>query len=163
MPKLRTREGTPRGPFRNILIATDGSRLAAKGASAGVQLARALGAKVLGVYVIRARMPALYGEAAVYYTDRDFSPGAYGKRSEREARKALALLEAQARAAKVACSTRIIKRRHAWRGILDAARAAKCDAIAMASHGRSGIGGLLLGSQTQQVLARAGIPVMVIR
>jgi nucleotide-binding universal stress UspA family protein len=33
----------------------------------------------------------------------------------------------------------------------------------MASHGRRALGRLLLGSQTSEVLARCGVPVLVIR
>ena len=45
-------------------------------------------------------------------------------------------------------------------------RAAKdkaCDLIVMASHGRSGLKAVLLGSETQKVLAHAGVPVLVHR
>ena len=48
--------------FNHILIPTDGSKLAAKGIRAGVKLARALGAKVTGVYVIAPYAPPMYGE-----------------------------------------------------------------------------------------------------
>lgn len=37
------------------------------------------------------------------------------------------------------------------------------DLIVMASHGRSGLSRLLLGSETQAVLSRASIPVLVVR
>ena len=47
--------------------------------------------------------------------------------------------------------------------ILAIARKRRCDLIVMASHGRRGLKAFLLGSQTQKVLARAGIPVMVFR
>jgi nucleotide-binding universal stress UspA family protein len=43
------------------------------------------------------------------------------------------------------------------------ARAAKCDAIAMASHGRGGLTGVLLGSETTRVLAHSKLPVLVVR
>ena len=52
--------------FRHILLPTDGSRLAAKGVKAGVKLAKALGAKVTGVYVIPRYVPPVFPEAAVY-------------------------------------------------------------------------------------------------
>jgi nucleotide-binding universal stress UspA family protein len=50
-----------------------------------------------------------------------------------------------------------------WRAILGAARAMRCDAIVMGSHGRSAIGGLVLGSETTRVLAHSRIPVLVAR
>jgi nucleotide-binding universal stress UspA family protein len=33
----------------------------------------------------------------------------------------------------------------------------------MASHGRGGLGGLILGSETTHVLAKSKIPVLVVR
>ena len=113
--------------FKHILIPTDGSRLAAKGVKAGVELAKALGA------------------------------------SEKHAAKALSLIGNAARAAGVRSSIQSVIERHPWQGILKVARSRKCDAIAMASHGRSGLGGLLLGSETARVLAHSKIPVVVTR
>jgi nucleotide-binding universal stress UspA family protein len=49
------------------------------------------------------------------------------------------------------------------RGIVDAAKINHCDAIVMGSHGRSGLPAMLLGSVTQEVLARSGMPVLVFR
>ena len=50
-----------------------------------------------------------------------------------------------------------------WQGILKTARAKRCDLIVMASHGRRGIAGLLLGSETTKVLTHCRIPVLVVR
>jgi len=47
--------------------------------------------------------------------------------------------------------------------ILQAAEAEQCDLIVMASHGRRGVTSLLLGSETQKVLARSNRPVLVVR
>ena len=47
--------------------------------------------------------------------------------------------------------------------ILAAAKKAKCDGIVMASHGRKGLAGLLLGSETTKVLTHSKLPVLVIR
>jgi nucleotide-binding universal stress UspA family protein len=49
------------------------------------------------------------------------------------------------------------------RAIIDAAQRLGCDLIMMASHGRRGIGALLLGSQTQKVLMYSNLPVLVWR
>lgn len=147
--------------FKHVLIPTDGSRLAWKGVQAGVKLARAVGARATAVYVILPFVPAVYGEGAVYYPA--FSPGDYDKTAGEEARTALAAVQAESRKAGVTCVSRIVKDGLPWRGILRAARAAKCDGIVMASHGRGGLGGLILGSETQHVLARSKIPVVVIR
>ena len=147
--------------FKNILLSTDGSRLSAKGVKAGVRLAAALGARVTGVYVIAPYTPPAYGEGAVYVPG--FSPQEYKKITEQATRKALAAVEVEAKAAGVPCATLHLVANHPWQGLLRAARGKRCDAISMASHGRGGLGGLLLGSETQRVLAHSKLPVLVTR
>ena len=147
--------------FKHILIPTDGSRLAAKGIKAGVKLAKSLGAKVTGVYVTLPYVPPVYGEAAIYYIG--YSPKQYKEMSQKAAKKALAVVEIEAQTAKVPCATQVVSDAQPWQGILKAARARKCDAIVMASHGRTGVGGLILGSEAQRVLAHSKIPVVLIR
>jgi nucleotide-binding universal stress UspA family protein len=147
--------------YKHILTPTDGSPLAAKGVKAGVKLAKALGARITGVYVIMPYMPAVYGDAAGYYAGP--SPQEHKQFSEKAAKKALAAIEAEARSAGVACSTLFVTVSKPWEGILKVARSRKCDVIVMASHGRSGLRGLILGSETQRVLGHSKIPVLVTR
>ena len=146
--------------FRHILLPTDGSRLAAKGVKAGVKLAKALGAKVTGVYVIPRYVPPVFPEA-VYVPE--ISLEQYNQVMKKHAAKALGVIEAEARAAGITCTTATPTDHQAWQGILRVARSKKCDAIAMASHGRGGLGGLILGSETARVLAHSKIPVLVLR
>jgi nucleotide-binding universal stress UspA family protein len=47
--------------------------------------------------------------------------------------------------------------------ILAVAGKKKCDLICMASHGRRGIEGVLLGSETHKVLVHSKVPVLVCR
>ena len=148
--------------FKHIAIPTDGSKLAEKGVKAGVRLARSLGAKVTGVYVIPPYAPPLYGEAAAYFVP-GMTAEEYKKACTKAAKKALAGLQIQAQSAGVPCNTRIVTAQRPHEGILRAARAAKCDAIAMASHGRGAVGGLLLGSETSRVLSHSKLPVLVTR
>ncbi|HEX5092352.1 MAG TPA: universal stress protein [Burkholderiales bacterium] len=147
--------------FKHILIPTDGSRLALKGVKAGVRLAKALRARVTGVYVIPPFMPVAYGDAAVYVPS--ISPQEYRRHSEAAARKALGAIEAEAKKARVRCRTKFVTAVRTYEGILKVARGAKCDAISMASHGRSGLTGALLGSETTRVLAQSKLPVLVTR
>ena len=147
--------------YAHILLPTDGSSLATRGAKAGVQLAKALGAKVTVLFVGMPYASAVYGEAAAYYAGP--SPREHKRFSEEVAQKAFAPVALEARRAGVDCATLLAVNSRPWEGILKAARARKCDAIVMASHGRSGLGGLFLGSETQRVLAHSRIPVLVIR
>ena len=147
--------------FRHILVPTDGSKLALKGIKSGMRLARALGARVTGVYVIPPYLPPMYGEAAIYVPG--LSKSQYKQNGMRAAKKALAAVIAQARLAGVPFVTRTVFDAPAWEGILRAARSGRCDAVVMATHGRGGLGGLILGSETQHVLSRSKIPVLVVR
>jgi nucleotide-binding universal stress UspA family protein len=147
--------------FKHILIPTDGSKLSAKGVKAGIRLAKALGARVTALHVIPPYLP-------VMYAGLDGHVGGAARRnfksnSERAARLALAVAEKEARGVGVPCATRFTTDPEPWGGILRTARTAKCDAIVMATHGRSGLGGLLLGSETQRVLAHSKLPVLVAR
>jgi nucleotide-binding universal stress UspA family protein len=146
--------------FKHLLIATDGSRLSARGVKAGVKLARALGARVTALHVTPPYVPP-FGDGMVYVpalTAREHQAAC-----ERSAKKVLAVAAAEARRAGVPCTTLVLTDPQPWGGILRAARSRKCDAIAIASHGRGGLGGLLLGSETQRVLAHSRIPVLVVR
>ena len=148
--------------YQHILIPTDGSKLAAKGIREGVGLAKALGARITGVYVAAPYLPRVYSEGAIVHASVR-SPAEHRKIVEKAARTHLAAVEKAARAAGVRCATRLVVEPQPWQGILRAARAARCDAIVMASHGRGAIGGLILGSETNRVLAHSKIPVVVTR
>jgi len=147
--------------FKHILVPIDGSKLALKGAKAGAKLARALGARLTAVYVVPPYVQPMSGEAAIYVPG--LSVREYQQHGTRIARTALQAAAALARKSGASCAAKTVFDRPAWDGILRAARAAKCDAIVMASHGRGGLGGLLLVSETQRVLAHSKIPVLVIR
>ena len=147
--------------YKHILIPTDGSKLAGKGIKAGVKLARALGARVTGVYVISPYVRPMYGEGTNFVGG--VSPQDYRKYSEKQAKKALAAVAIEAEAARVPCVTKFLTAPKPSEGIMKTARARRCDLIAMASHGRGGLGGLILGSETTRVLAHSKIPVVVLR
>jgi len=147
--------------FKHILIPTDGSRLAQKGAKAGARLARAIGARVTGLYVVPPYVAPMYGEGAIYVPG--YTVSEYKRQGAAAAKKALAGVIKEARAAGVRCASKVVQGKPAWEGILSAARSARCDAVVMASHGRGGLGGVILGSETQRVLAHSKIPVLVVR
>jgi nucleotide-binding universal stress UspA family protein len=148
--------------YKHILLPTDGSRVSAKGIREGVRLAKRLGARVTGVYVAPPFVPPIYSEGAAFYSG-SFSSREYRKLVQKIAKRYLAVIERAARKARVRCRTLLATDHLPWQGILRTARARKCDLIVMASHGRSAMGGLILGSETTQVLARSKIPVLVVR
>jgi nucleotide-binding universal stress UspA family protein len=143
--------------FKKILVPTDGSELSAKAIEGAVEMAKRLGAKIVGVTVI---------EPYSYTTLSEYRPESfedYEARMMKAARERLDKLEAAARAANVEVETVVAKSFSPYEAIIDTATKNGCDAIFMASHGRRGLGAVLLGSETQKVLTHSKLPVMVYR
>jgi nucleotide-binding universal stress UspA family protein len=67
-----------------------------------------------------------------------------------------------AKQAGVRCDTVQVEHEHPYEAIIQTANDKDCDAIVMASHGRSGISAVLLGSVTNKVLTHTAIPVVVV-
>jgi nucleotide-binding universal stress UspA family protein len=144
--------------FRHILLPTDGSPLSEAAIRKGIQLAKAIGAKITGLCV----MPKLR------YFSYDFEVGAeFKKQAEAafhaEVKKSLLALEKAASEEGVPCETVQEANEQIYEAIIDTAQKRNCDLIVMASHGRRGVEGLLLGSETQKVLTHSRIPVLVYR
>lgn len=147
--------------YRHILVPTDGSELSQKAIRTAARLAKIIGARLTGAYVMAPYAPPSYSEGVVYMPEA--SPKRYKEASEREAKKALAAVEVEGQAAGVAVKTVVLTADNPWQGIIRTAGAKKCDLVVMASHGRRGISALLLGSETTKVLTHSKIPVLVCR
>ena len=144
--------------YKRILIATDGSELAGKAVAAGFNLARQLGAKVTAVTVTEPWTALVAGDAGIA-----FPVDEYGKSSNESAVHILASVSKLARKADIACATVHAKDQYPADGIMEAAEKNNCDLIVMASHGRRGLGRLLLGSQAVKVLTHSTVPVLICR
>ena len=148
--------------YTHILVPTDGSALSLKAAKAAVELARVLKTKLTAVYATSPWMPPMGGESEVPRRMLVLE-SEYRKAKEAEAEKALASIESVARKAKVECEKLHVIDDQPWSGIINAAGDKRCDLVVMASHGRRGLAGLLLGSETVKVLTHSKIPVLVCR
>jgi nucleotide-binding universal stress UspA family protein len=146
--------------YRNILVATDGSRLSAKAITHAIALARALGAKLTGFYASPDYPLPAYADGVMY---EPVSPQEYAAMCKKEADRILSAVGAKARAAGIRFTAVQAVATAPWEAILATARKEKCDAIVMASHGRRGVSALLLGSETQKVLTHSKLPVIVVR
>jgi nucleotide-binding universal stress UspA family protein len=147
--------------YDHILVPTDGSKLSGRAAKAAVGIARATGARITAFHVIAPYMPPS-GDAMMYYVD-GLSVEEYEKAAAAQAERALAQVKKAAVAAGVPCATLSKTAPQPWAAIIAAARSRKCDLIVMASHGRRGIAGLILGSETAKVLTHSKTPVLVCR
>jgi nucleotide-binding universal stress UspA family protein len=144
--------------YKHILIATDGSELAGKAVAAGFALARALKANVTAVTVTEPWTTLVAGEATIPFPVDD-----YQRSANDTAAHVLAGVSKLARKADITCTTVHAKDHYPAEGILDTAKKNNCDLIVMASHGRRGLGRLLLGSEAVKVLTHSSIPVLICR
>jgi len=144
--------------FQHILLPTDGSSQSQAAIQKGIQMPNAMKAKITGISV----MP----ESKFYMYETDINvqeKEEIAKQHRRQANLSLAVIEETAKAAGVQCQTLCAISDHPYEAIISVAEKNGCDLIMMASHGRSGVKALLLGSETQKVLTHSKIPVLVFR
>lgn len=146
--------------FKHILIPTDGSSRSVAAIDRAVRLAKEQGAKVTGLYVAPPETPVFTEDmASMHY--RLPRPGS--ARAHHLGRKYVKEVKQTAAEFGVPCEVICAVSERPYEEIVRTAHRAKCDLIFMASHGRTGLSRLLLGSQTSKVLALSKVPVMVIR
>jgi nucleotide-binding universal stress UspA family protein len=144
--------------YKRILIPTDGSEASQRALLAGVEFAREVGAEVVGLTATP--------EFSVLSTDSDMledTPEQFAANSAARAARLLGAIQSAADDAHVPCRTEHAVDDDPYAAIIAAAQKSGCDLIVMASHGRRGLKGLLLGSETQKVLVHSTIPVLVHR
>ncbi|HET9032541.1 MAG TPA: universal stress protein [Dokdonella sp.] len=144
--------------FKHILIPTDGSELSTNAIEKGIKFAAGIGASVTGLNVVP-NLKLLDYQLQILEETRQTLNEAAKSRS-------LAILEVLSKAAKAAnveCKTEMAVNDRPYRAIIDSAEKNGCDLILMASHGRSGVSAVLLGSETHRVLTHSKIPVLVLR
>ena len=146
--------------YKRILVPTDGTALSMRAAREAAALAKDLKATIAAIYVKAPWVPPMVVEGAALPAEV-FDERAYLKAAEATAQAALDKVSVEAGKAKVRCETLSVTDDEPWKGIVKAARAKKCDLIVMASHGRTGVAAVLLGSETRKVLAHATKPVLV--
>ena len=147
--------------YSHILVCTDGSKLSQKAIRTAASVAKALGARLTGVYVGSPYVAPIYSEGMIYAAN--VTRAQYQKAVDRAGRKALEAVTDTAERAGIAAGTTVVTAGMPWQGILKVAQSKRCDLIVMASHGRRGLAGLLLGSETVKVLTHSKVPVLVCR
>ena len=146
--------------YRKLLVATDGSTLSKKAVSSAIDLAAAVGAELVALYVVP-RYPVSYFEGGVTIPTQEVA------RIEGQwAQKGQTIVDAvttAAQAAGVKAKGVVSRSDLVAESILAAVKKNKCDLVVMASHGRKGLKRILLGSETQHVLTHSSVPVLVLR
>lgn len=145
--------------YRNILLPTDGSELSLVAVDNGLTFAKAIGAKVTGFYVIVERQPESFED----YAPVEVKAPRLDEVARQEADKYLKVVADKARALGVPCATHSMRHSSPHQAIITMASNTGCDLIIMASHGRKGVTGELVGSETARVITNCKIPVLVYR
>jgi len=146
--------------FKHILVPTDGSELSSDTVKRAVSFAKETGAKITFFFAKPDYPVAFYGEGALIDPT---TPEKFAAMAEQQAQEILAAAKQQAQAAGVDCASVSVVSDIPYEAIIAATKTTGCDLIFMASHGRRGFSGLLLGSETQKVLTHSKVPVLVYR
>jgi nucleotide-binding universal stress UspA family protein len=142
--------------FKHILLPTDGSELSEAAIKNGMPFARSINASVTGINVILPFHILTIDTLMLEDTEEQ-----YARDSVARAKQYLAVIENAAKDAGVPCDTLYVTSNDPYDAIIKTAWDKQCDLIMMASHGRRGVQGMLLGSETQKVLTHTRIPVLV--
>ena len=140
--------------YESILVPTDGSTLSDAAIKEAANLAKELHSKLVLFYAIH--MEGL--SPPIPIKERELTQ----KAMEDEAKQVLASAAKNSNLARLTVEQMFAGSNWPYEAIIDAAKDFKCDLIVMASHGRHGISGVLLGSETQKVLTHSKVPVLVV-
>lgn len=140
-----------------ILVATDGSASSEKAVELAAQLAKSVGAKLTAVTVAAPYPYSALGESSA------IAGADYQSRVGTDASARLARTCEIARKVGTECATSLQEAADVYRGILNAAEQGGAGLVVMASHGRRGLSAVVLGSETQRLLAHTDLPVLIVR
>lgn len=142
--------------YTHLLLATDGSEGSNHAAALALELAASLHARLTVLHATPLFRPTeMHAHAIIRETY-------HAARCARDhARRILEPIERRAHAAGIRCETRHVMSDKPWQAILDAVAERGCDAIVMGSRGAHGVRGMLIGSQTDRLLAHCRLPVLV--
>jgi nucleotide-binding universal stress UspA family protein len=144
--------------YKTILVPTDGSALSDKAIRTAVEFAQLTGARLVGVSVAEPYPYSPMSEGAI-----TIDASAYQEKMTDIAKLNVQKIADAASAANVICETHVRQSFSPYEDIIDVANLQGCDIVIMASHGRTGLNKLFLGSETQKVMAHSMLPVLVIR
>lgn len=146
--------------FKHILVPTDGSELSQETCRRAVSFAKEAGARITACFAKPEYPVTYYGEGALIDPT---TPEKFAELAEQQAQQNLGFVDKLCQEAGVDFAKLSLTSDIPYEAIIDAATQSGCDLIFMASHGRRGLSGFLLGSETNKVLTHSKIPVLVYR
>ena len=148
--------------YSRIVVGIDGSELASKALRHALVLAKDNGARL---FVVTSTEPSVMVAPGAEFVAVNTGAliGELEEAKRKSAEATLAEAETLAKAEGLSIDKVHIASSIAADAIVKTAEHQGADLIVMGSHGRRGLGRLLLGSQAAEVLARATIPVLVVK
>jgi nucleotide-binding universal stress UspA family protein len=141
--------------YERLLVPIDGGALGERAFAASIELARKLGASIVGFIAEPYESASAVSGAAQRAATSDRSAQAH-------ARGVLSRFEGLAREAGVPFLGVATQSVQVSDAIVDAAQRQGCDTIVMVTQGRGALSALLWGSNTLRVMARTELPVLVL-
>lgn len=145
--------------YQRILVPVDGSATSLRGLEEAIRIARVTGGRLQLLHVVDELTFATGFETGTAFVG-DMIP-----LMRQAGEEILQQARARAEAAGVAADT-VLCDRFATRvcdAVVDQCRTGEADLIVLGTHGRRGVGRLLLGSDAEQVLRLATVPVLLVR
>lgn len=144
--------------YQRIVVPVDGSATASKALTAALQMARDAGGSVHLVHVVEGLTPITADPYGAYSGD-------VIEIMRQSGRKILEDALVVAQAAGVAADTELFDNFGVRLAevVADAALRFKADLLVVGTHGRRGIGRMLMGSGAEQIIRLSPVPVLVIR
>lgn len=145
--------------YTKILVPVDGSPTSLQGLAEAIQLAKLTGAKLMLLHVIDLLSITMVPEAGVALTTQMVDQLTDG------GRQILADAKARTEAAGINAETQLIENAavRVCDVVIDQARAWGAELIVIGTHGRRGVGRMLLGSDAEQVVRQSPVPVLLVR
>lgn len=148
--------------YKHILLPTDGSDVAQAGVDHGLALACQHGGKIT-VVTVTEPLGGQFAFASDLWSPSAEETAAFDETQSKIAERILAPVRQQAEKLGLTVETLHVPWRRTASALVEAARDKGCSLIVMSSHGRTGMNRIMLGSQTAEVLATSGVPVLVVR
>ncbi len=144
--------------YKHILLPVDGSEFGMGSVPYAIKFAKAIGARITALNVTTPYESITIDAFATHLPGEE-----YRERITANATAILQKVKSAGEAAGIPIAAYHVPNIHPWDAIIQTAKEQGCDLILMASHGRRGIAGVLLGSETKKVLTHTTTPVLVWR
>ncbi len=144
--------------YKHIMLPVDGSEFGMGSVPFAIKFAKAIGARITALNVTTPYESITIDAFATHLPGEE-----YRERITANATAILQKVKSAGEAAGIPIAAYHVPNIHPWDAIIQTAKEQGCDLILMASHGRRGIAGVLLGSETKKVLTHTTTPVLVWR